>query len=314
MRSLKASMLPLKVWLYDSVYMPLMHGYERRWTQYTRTGKVALCCIAKMENKYIRFFVEYYKNLQFDKIFIYDNNDPDGERIDEVIGDYIESNFVEVIDFRGRKVAQLAAYQDCYERYNGQYSWIAFFDCDEFLTFADTSKNIHTFLRQLKFWPFQLIHINWKVFGDNGLLDDDGGNVVDRFPEPVSPYDFKAGISCVPENNHIKSILRGGLPSFCWNETPHTPSSGHYHCCNPVGSSVDANSPFQDYDFSIAFIRHYSTKTIGEWVRNKMKRGIPDRSTESWKEVLNLETFFKYNQRTEEKQLYAEEILKNELG
>ena len=306
--------MPLKVWLYDKIYMPIRHCYCRRWTQYTRTGKVALCCIAKMENKYIRFFVEYYKNLQFDKIFIYDNNDPDGERIDEVIGDYIESNFVEVIDFRGRKVAQLAAYQDCYERYNGQYSWIAFFDCDEFLTFADTSKNIHTFLRQLKFWPFQLIHINWKVFGDNGLLDDDGGNVVDRFPEPVSPDDFKAGISCVPENNHIKSILRGGLPSFCWNETPHTPSSGHYHCCNPVGSSVDANSPFQDYDFSIAFIRHYSTKTIGEWVRNKMKRGIPDRSTESWKEVLNLETFFKYNQRTEEKQLYAEEILKNELG
>ena len=48
--------------------------------------KVALCCIVKMENEYLRFFVEYYKNLHFDKIFIYDNNDVGGENLEEVIG------------------------------------------------------------------------------------------------------------------------------------------------------------------------------------------------------------------------------------
>ncbi len=44
-----------------------------------------------MENDYIRFFVEYYKNLHFDKIFIYDNNDIDGEKFEDVINDYIQS-------------------------------------------------------------------------------------------------------------------------------------------------------------------------------------------------------------------------------
>ena len=40
-------------------FTPIIGFYNRRWTQYTKTGKIALCCIAKMENDYIRFFVEW---------------------------------------------------------------------------------------------------------------------------------------------------------------------------------------------------------------------------------------------------------------
>ena len=51
--------LPLK----KRVYLYLQHvlqRYDGRKSNYTKTGKIALCCIAKMENDYIRFFVEYY--------------------------------------------------------------------------------------------------------------------------------------------------------------------------------------------------------------------------------------------------------------
>lgn len=303
--------LSLKIWLYHC-RLYVLQRYDVRKTNYTKTGKIALCCIAKMENDYIRFFVEYYKALHFDKIIIYDNNDSEGEKCEDVINDYIQSGFVEIVDFRGRKVAQLSAYQNCYDRFNIQYDWIAFFDVDEFLTFSDGSDDIHDFLNQEKFLPYQLMHINWKVYGDNDLLDNDGRNVIERFVEPL-PYNTRMYSSNLPENNHIKSIVRGGLSYVRWNKGPHTPSCIGYHCCNPLGEHVNANSPFQNYDFSVAFIRHYSTKTIGEWVRNKMKRGIPDRSVESWKETLNLEFFFRYNRRTDEKQLYAERILKDEL-
>ena len=298
--------------IYSSCYRAIRGIYNRRWTQYTRTGKIALCCIAKMENDYIRFFVEYYKNLHFDKIFIYDNNDTDGERFEEVIKDYIQSDFVEILDFRGRKVAQLSAYQDCYDRFNKLYDWIAFFDIDEFLTISDGNDDIHRFLHKKMFLPYQLLHINWKVYGDNDLLDNDGRNVIERFVEPL-PNNTKMFAGDLPENNHIKSIVRGGLTYVRWNDSPHTPTCIDYHCCNPSGEPVSTNSPFQNYDFSVAYIRHYSTKTIGEWVRNKMKRGIPDRSEDSWKETLNLEFFFRFNRRTEEKQLYAERLLKDEI-
>ena len=257
---------------------------------------------------YIRFFVEYYKALHFDKIIIYDNNDSDGEKCEDVINDYIQSGFVKIIDFRGRKVAQLSAYQNCYDRFNKQYDWIAFFDVDEFLTFSDGSDDIHDFLNQEKFLPYQLMHINWKVYGDNDLLDNDGRNVVERFVEPL-PNNTGMYYHNLPENNHIKSLIRGGLSYIKWIRDPHTPISGGYHCCNPLGESVSANSPFLDYDFSVAFIRHYSTKTIGEWVKNKMKRGFPDRSEDNWKNILNLDFFFRYNKKTEEKLKYAENIL-----
>ena len=46
---------------------------------------IALCAIAKNENLYIREWVEHYKNIGVSKIFLYDNNDIDGERFEEVI-------------------------------------------------------------------------------------------------------------------------------------------------------------------------------------------------------------------------------------
>jgi hypothetical protein len=261
-----------------------------------------------MENEYIRFYVEYYKNLHFDKILIYDNNNPDGERFEEVIGDYIDSGLVDIIDFRGRKVSQLLAYQDCYDKYNKEYDWIAFFDCDEFLTFANGTIDIHVFLSQKKFLSYQVMHINWKVYGDNEMLDNDGRNIIERFYNAL-PDDTKASWDNKHlENEHVKSIVRGGLSSIFFNSA-HTPVSDLYKCCNPEGSVVNINSPFQNISLGTAFLRHYSTKTIGEWVRNKMQRGIPDRSEDNWKELLNIDFFFRYNHKTEEKVAYAKKVM-----
>lgn len=292
-------------WLYNHICVL----YYRRSSQYTRTGKIALCCIAKLENEYIRLFVEYYKNLHFDKIYLYDNNDLDGERFEKVIGDYIQDGFVEKIDFRGEKVAQLRAYQDCYDKHNMEYDWIAFFDIDEFLTFEDKSTDIHSFLGQKKYLPFQVIHINWKIYGDNDLLDNDGRSVIERFENPVLPLDFKTRER--PWNDHVKSIVRGGLNRVSWNATPHTIISHYYQCCNSEGVLVDINSPFQNIEFKSVFLRHYRTKTIGEWVKNKMGRGLPDRSEIYWKEALSIDQFFEYNKRTEEKTQYAKNLIRN---
>ena len=62
--------------------------------------KVCLCCAAKRENLYISEFVNHYKNLGYNNIIIYDNNDIDGERFEEVIPDEINSGFVKIVNFR----------------------------------------------------------------------------------------------------------------------------------------------------------------------------------------------------------------------
>ena len=286
----------------------LQARYYRRNTQYNQTGKVALCCIAKIENEYIRFFVEYYRQLHFDRIIIYDNNEPDGERFEEVIGDYIQSGLVQVIDFRGEAAPQLRAYQHCYDNYGQLYDWIAFFDCDEFLTFTDKDTDIHAFLDQGSFLPYQAVHVNWMVYGDNEQLDTDGRNVVERFKEPILPYDFRTPFTSFPENQHVKSIVRGGLRHIRWVSGAHTPRNYAYSCCNASGERVKLSHGYQEIDYRVAYLRHYSTKTIGEWVRTKMKRGDVYYTGEKGKQMTSVEFFFRYNHKTEEKLKYADQI------
>ena len=51
--------------------------------------KICLCVIAKNENLYVKEYVEHYKKIVYNKIFIYDNNDKNGEDIGKVIKKYI---------------------------------------------------------------------------------------------------------------------------------------------------------------------------------------------------------------------------------
>ena len=51
--------------------------------------KVCLCTLGKKENNYIREFVEHYKKLGVDKIFLYDNNDLNDENFNIILNEYI---------------------------------------------------------------------------------------------------------------------------------------------------------------------------------------------------------------------------------
>ena len=51
--------------------------------------KVCLCTIGKKENDYVIEFINHYKNYYIDKIFIYDNNDIEGERFESILNNYI---------------------------------------------------------------------------------------------------------------------------------------------------------------------------------------------------------------------------------
>ena len=76
--------------------------------------KVALCCICKNENDYIKEFVEYYKNIGFDNIIVYDNNDVNGEHIEDVINDYVQKGFVEILNWRGKEAPIFSVFNECY--------------------------------------------------------------------------------------------------------------------------------------------------------------------------------------------------------
>ena len=257
--------------------------------------KVLICSIGRLENRYIREFVEYYKGLGVTNICLYDNNRDGEEDFHNVIGDYINNGFVILKDYRNITVpCQFRAYDECYKEYGDKYDWIAFFDIDEFL-FMNQSHSIKDLLSDKRYDGFNMIHFNWLMFGDCGMVYNDGRPLTVRFTTPLnidapSEYGF-------PETFHIKSVIRGGLGKVTFGPTPHTVSDVD-KCCNSFGIACDPKSPFCPYDFRIGGLLHFSTKTAEEY-SNKVNRGFCDGNPNTKKSLVEL--FFKRNKITKEK-------------
>ena len=270
--------------------------------------KTLVCCIGKNENRYVREYVEWYKKIGLTHIRLYDNNDIDGERFEDSIGDYINSGFVELVDYRGKVQCQLQAYEECYKELGGEYDWILFIDCgDEYLHLVN-HKTITDFLSDDMFKDYDMLHLNLMTFGDCGHLTYEDKPLIERFPRPI-PFDTKVAYD-FPENAHVSSIVRGGLKEVLFRSTPHTPYPNNLRCCNDVGEEVNSNSPFSNISFRNAFFRHYTTKTAEEYC-NKMRRGFPDQIWDNSRIANLVETrFFRTNEVTKEKV----ELFKRELG
>lgn len=269
-----------------------------------------VCCIGKNENRYVREYVEWYKNLGVSHIRIYDNNDTDGEHFEEVIQDYIDEGFVDLVDVRGLKVIQLKCYADCYKELKNDYDWILFIDCgDEYLCLAN-NMSIGQYLSLQQFRNFDMLHINLMAMNDNGQVEYEDKPLMERFPTPM-PFD-KCVAYDFPEDMHVSSIVRGGLEDIKWEGKgfTHTPSPNKLRCCNNVGFYVDSQSPFAPVDFQLAYFKHFSTKTASEYC-DKMKRGFPDQIWDGSRIQNLIETrFFRVNDITKEKV----QVFKDKLG
>lgn len=261
--------------------------------------KVALCCIGRLENRYIREYVDFYLGIGVDKIFLYDNNYDGEEYFEDVIGDYVSQGSVEVINYRSRERCQVAAYQDCYDKHGSEYDWICFFDIDEFILF-EKEKNLKDLLNYDIYQNYDIIHVNWLCYGDNGIVNYEDKPVIQRFKYPVMPLFFRKNYQ-FPENCHVKSIVRGGLIRVEWNGTPHTPTN-ELRCCDSSGMACNSSRPFLTFIVYKNFcLRHYVTKTIEEYRDIKVRRGYPDGNKDFFKKNDWVNEFFLYNKKTKEK-------------
>lgn len=274
--------------------------------------RTLLCGIAKLENNYIREWVEYHKNIGFTNIVLYDNNDLDGETFDSVIGDYIKSGFVILKNWRGRKLAQIPAYNSCYNEYKDKYDWIGFWDIDEFLV-IEKEKTISDFLSKDAFKNTQSIRLCWKQYTDNGIVKVKNGNYsVKRFTEVFDKsFCLKNKIptgNFYNSNTQSKAILRTNINNI--NIT-----SPHVH--SVTKTVVDAtgkkcadgiklgNTPI----WKGAWLNHYRFKTIEEFIEQKMVRLWPTAYKGGGRGYINTDLFFQYNKKTNEKVELAKILL-----
>ena len=260
--------------------------------------KVAVCVIVKNENPYIREFVDYYKNLGFTNVILYDNNDSiDGEDILPIINDYIESGFLIYNEYKDKTVCQSDAYNECYSNYKNDYDWICFFDTDEFISI--NTKTINELLSNERYNNFNIIKLAWRVYGDNNQLYYEDKPVLERFTD--APH---IQISHFAPN--YKCIVRTTLP-FIHYEGPHYISDNKYiKACNSLGISINNNRNVIINDFSNCYLKHMWCKSTEEFIQ-KMSRGYPDQIVNNAKILSRIKTYFLLNKVTQEKILMFKE-------
>lgn len=267
--------------------------------------KTLICCIGKQENRYICEYIDYYKNLGITNICLYDNNDIGGERFEDKIQQDIDSGYVLYHNIRGLKNLQYEIYSQCYEEYGDMYDWILFIDCgDEYLYLVNHS-TIDEFLSEPKFDTFDVIHLSIMNFGDSDKIYYEDIPLNERFTVPFD-FDMTYG-DCmyfydgIPANYLVSSIVRGHLNVTLTFDNPHTPSNDNLSCCDQYGIPYYINNPFLPYNFSIAYFKHFTTKTIDEFC-DKILRGFPDKETLDDNDIEKMiHSFFLVNKITEEK-------------
>ena len=267
--------------------------------------KVLVCCIGRLENRYIREFVEYYKNIGVTNICLYDNNFNGEEDFNDVIADYINEGFVILKNFRNKKYAQFSAYQDCYKTLYLEYDWTIFIDIDEYIVLNQHS-NIVEFLSDERYKDYQAIHIRWKMFDDNDMLEDNGEKCMTRFTREAGSAISADKIH--KHSTHVKTCLRGNLEgiNIINPHAFHISCGKKYRACTADGDEHGFTDFFSEQSYDVACIHHFCTKTITEYIR-KIKRGSVSRYR-PYKEYVD--NFFDINKPTPEKI----EIVKREVG
>lgn len=214
-----------------------------------------------MENNYIVEFVEHYFKYKVDKIFLYDNNDINGERFEKVLSNYIKNNYVEIVNYRGQRKKQTNIYYNCYKNNYNIYDWLIFYDIDEYINLKGFS-NIKEYLKQKIFLNCESLYLNWVIHTDNNLLYYDNRTLFKRFKERYTNKDFCRG----------KSIIRGKLKKKLKFVSVHN-LDNRIGRCNGFGKKIIIiNNNCKNPDFNYYYIDHFYSKSTEEFI-NKITKG-----------------------------------------
>ena len=221
--------------------------------------KYALCSIGKLENLYVRDFVIYYLELGVDKIFIYDNNEVNGEKFEDVVQDFIDKKLVEIIDMRGYQEdsPRKYAHDSCYQKHKNEYDWFLFFDFDEYLYIEN--KTLDNYVKSESFNKCSSIAFFLRYYTDNGQLYYSTESPVERFPTPVSNEKHR---------NHflakVRSMARGEIQELTYLKSIHIPHfQNNYNdnekiICNSKGETfIDDKKLYNKLTFKNAYLKHF---------------------------------------------------------
>lgn len=279
----------------------------------SKTIAIMACC--KNEELYIKEWIDYHIECGIDHFYLCDNNDADyTPRLKDVVKEYIDNEIVEVFDYSGVHPIQPVCYNDIYKKYGNDYDWYLVIDIDEFICLPKFDNKIKRFIDTIP-EEYHNIGINWRYYGDNGLVCYDDRPVIERFPNPVFWGGLNGKAKCTKSmitkrgKDNIRIVHHHYLTRF-WKRYDVIfrqiyRTTDNILCKNPADPIYNA---YFENIYNTFYLKHFHTKTIEEYIW-KIKRGdtlvLKDNPSFPYK----IESFYFFNERTPEKDKIIEKYL-----
>jgi hypothetical protein len=257
--------------------------------------KICICTFAKNQNLYINEFVEFYQKIGINKIFLYDNNDENGEKFDDILKLYINNGTVEIINWRGKNAEHEEMMSDCYKNNYINYDWLIFYEIDEYIHIKENN-DLKLFLSDQKFDNCECIYLNWLFHTDNNLIYYDNRTLQERFPIPEpNPQKNNSNVKHL-----VKTIMKGHGKIIEINNIYKL--SDNLKGCDGNGNPPIFNgNEMVENDFENNYIIHYSCKSTEEFLKKLNNESIDDSAKNQ-----SIYEYFLYNEINEEKINYIE--------
>lgn len=217
--------------------------------KYKKRYRISLCGMFKNEGRFLKEWVEYYKMIGVDHLYMYNNNSEDNYL--EILQPYIDDEFVTLVDWT-KNHAQIEGYKNCFDRFRNETQWLAFIDLDEFLI-PRYANDINEWIKDYERYPSILVY--WKMFGTGGKMSFDPNQlVIEQFTVCNQEFDFRWG----------KCIFNTDYNIAYYNQMTH-----HYTCMKyPVMGMTIRTVPVNVYkqflvgDYTYSFMECFKKRSI----------------------------------------------------
>ncbi len=298
----------------------LLEYYKRIPPKAKHNHKTACVVLAKDEGPYIEEWLKYHTELGIDKFFVINNNDiPAGDEYeyDMTFQKQLSEKYpVQFFQLYGQDALSIAGkqrgvlnhfYFNVIKPMN-EFDWVTFIDIDEFLYLG--GKSLKEFLSQQKFADTDVIHLNWRCYGDNGQIYQKDEPVQERFKvqAPLDcVYNSNEAKKGVTEDMFLKSIFRVTDKKTVITN-PHTIFIENGVCRSADGQLSDCRYAAERPKNIDCYVKHYITKSLQEFIQRRCMNPTDVANTPIDAKT-RLEWYFNLNEKTPEKVEYVKKVL-----
>ncbi len=216
---------------------------------------LALCAIAKDEDRYLPEWIHYHILVGVERFIIYDNDS--ATPIAQILAEYVKAGIVTVIPVSG-KDRQIPAYGHCLREFGPRFRWIGFLDLDEFLVLKDT-RDARILLSEYE--EHGGLAVNWVMFGSSGHVTSPSGLQIENYVTRLRDTNFH--VKSIVQPPRVREVANVHMfiykPGFCCVNEDHL----------PVGSATSYHTVRR------AQINHYWFRSQQDFAL-KLKRGRAD--------------------------------------